>query len=164
MPSVKLNKQSHEQKPDFPWGFFHRLRKHSRHVVTSKKKKSWPTQPHRVSFPSRNLRQRLQYASSQPATPNKCTFSFFFLLFLKRLWVTKSNFFYRLHSGHRAERAAEADAWLLGVPPTHHLQRREDCRRRHQRGALLERTDPGEVSTEMESGGGRGWWGSDGQR
>lgn len=30
---------------------------------------------------------------------------------------------FRLRAGHRAEGAAEAHAWLLGVPPTHHLQR-----------------------------------------
>lgn len=57
-----------------------------------------------------------------------------------------------LHTGYWAEGEAEAHARLLDLPPTHHLQRWETGCRRHQRGALLEWTDTGEV---RERGGGR---------
>lgn len=62
---------------------------------------------------------------------------------------------FRLHAGHRAEGAAEAHAWLLGIPPTNHLQWWEGGCRPCQWGPLLEWADPGEVSL----GNGGGWLG-----
>lgn len=46
--------------------------------------------------------------------------------------LSHTSFLFRLHAGHRAEGAAEAHAWLLGVPPTNHLQRRQGGRGPHQ--------------------------------
>lgn len=89
MPTVKMNKWSHESKPDFPGDFFHLFIKDARHVVKKKKKLTRTTR--RVSFPSRNLRQRLQYASSQPATPNKCTFFFSFFIFFFLFFFIKAS-------------------------------------------------------------------------
>lgn len=51
-----------------------------------------------------------------------------------------------LHAGHRAEGAADAHAWILGVPPTNHLQWWEGGCWPHQWGTLLEWADTGEVS------------------
>lgn len=59
---------------------------------------------------------------------------------------------FRLHAGHRTERAAEAHAWLLGVPPTNHLQWRKGGCGPHQWGPLLEWADPREVSLRRAEG------------
>lgn len=63
---------------------------------------------------------------------------------------------FRLRAGRRAEGAAEAHAWLLGVPPTNHLQRWKGGRGPRQWGPLLEWADQGEVS-QGRGVGERGW-------